>query len=492
MHREKTRLTALAAAAAAAAIGCGDITTETDPQGGGDPSSETRQTAITSAPSGTLAPDTRFFVPPPNPGAVQQIVDLAKGKKLLDAARITTMEATPHAVWFTDGTPNEVKAAVRKTVKSAALLRTVPMLVAYNLPFRDCAQYSAGGAVDATAYKAWIDGFAAGIGNEQVVVILEPDGLGIIPFNGEWCQPTVTDAGGNTVPAPGADPATRYALLNYAVDTIAASAPKALVYLDGTHSSWLGVDNVAKRLADGGVARAAGFFLNASNYQLSPNLVQYGTWISKCLAYATSVSPGGFAGCPNQYWNGGPLPSKIAQINGEWNGTALDANGVWSDASDTVTLNTSGINLRYANMLGATPATVRFVIDTSRNGRGPLNVTPYGAAPYNQPAGVLGALNGGNWCNPPGAGLGLRPTANTGVALVAAYLWIKVPGESDGSCDIAGGARAWDFTAYNPWSVSPDAQTHFDPLWGMVDPAAGAWFTQQALQLAQNATPPLF
>jgi endoglucanase len=66
------------------------------------------------------------------------------------------------------------------------------------------------------------------------------------------------------------------------------------------------------------------------------------------------------------------------------------------------------------------------------------------------------------------------------------------PGESDGSCDITGGARAWDFTAYNPWGLAPDAQTRFDPLWGMVDPAAGAWFAQQALQLAQNATPPLF
>jgi hypothetical protein len=28
--------------------------------------------------------------------------------------------------------------------------------------------------------------------------------------------------------------------------------------------------------------------------------------------------------------------------------------------------------------------------------------------------------------------------------------------------------------------------------WAMTDPAAGAWFNQQALQLAQNATPPLF
>jgi endoglucanase len=30
-----------------------------------------------------------------------------------------------------------------------------------------------------------------------------------------------------------------------------------------------------------------------------------------------------------------------------------------------------------------------------------------------------------------------------------------------------------------------------DPLWGTDDPAAGAWFTQQALQLAQLASPAL-
>jgi endoglucanase len=499
MQTGHKRWTAFASATAAVvAIGCGDLTTDTAPGGAGDPSVETKAAAVetkaaaVATPSGGLEPHTRFFIPPPNPGAVQQIVDLAKGGKLIDAARVTAMEATPHAVWFTDGSPSDVKAAVRKTVKAAALLRTVPALVAYNIPFRDCAQYSAGGAIDAAAYKRWIEGFAAGIGNEQVVVILEPDGLGIIPFNGEWCQPMVTDERGNRVPAPGADPATRYELMNFAIDKLAKSAPHALVYLDGTHSAWLGVGDIASRLANGGVARAAGFFLNSANYQFAPNLVQYGTWLSSCLTYATSVAPGDFGSCPNQYWNGGPLPSKIAVINGPWNGVALDANGQWSDASDTVSLNTSGINLRYANMLGATPAAVHFVIDTSRNGLGPLNVTPFGAAPYNQPAGVLSALAGGNWCNPPGAGLGLRPTANTGAALLDAYLWIKVPGESDGSCDIAGGARAWDFTAYNPWNVPAATQNNFDPLWGMPDPAAGAWFTQQALELAQNATPPLF
>ena len=30
-----------------------------------------------------------------------------------------------------------------------------------------------------------------------------------------------------------------------------------------------------------------------------------------------------------------------------------------------------------------------------------------------------------------------------------------------------------------------------DPEWGIVDPAAGEWFPQQALELARNADPPL-
>ena len=62
---------------------------------------------------------------------------------------------------------------------------------------------------------------------------------------------------------------------------------------------------------------------------------------------------------------------------------------------------------------------------------------------------------------------------------------------SAASCDIAGGARAWDYSRYNPWGIVGDAQNHFDPLWGMVVPPAGAWFPESALQLARNSNPPL-
>ena len=50
------------------------------------------------------------------------------------------------AVWFTSGTPAEVRQAVKRTVDDAARRHTVPVLVAYYVPGRDCSQYSAGGA----------------------------------------------------------------------------------------------------------------------------------------------------------------------------------------------------------------------------------------------------------------------------------------------------------------------------------------------------------
>ena len=465
---------------AVGAIGCGE--TAGDPgTGAQDPTTTATATtttaAATAAPSRALPPNTRFFVPPPNPGAVQQAIDLVKARKLVDAARIAAMVTTPQAVWSTGGTPADVQAAVKKTMAAAAAQHAVPVLVAYNIPFRDCAQYSAGGALDTASYEAWIDGFAAGIGNAKAVVILEPDSLGIIPWNGEWCQPMVTDATGASVPAPGASPEERFAQLNYAVDSIEAKAPQASVYLDGTHSHWLSVGDAASRLVQGGVMRAQGFFTNLSNYRATSDQVHQATWISKCIAFRNDPEQGGwrlghYDWCASQYYSSIPSTGNLVNADDPSTWTYTDQ---WFDAN-----------------MGTAVPTTHFVVDTSRNGKGPLDVTPFGAAPYDQPASVLGGLTGGNWCNPPGAGLGLRPSANTGTALLDAYLWVKIPGESDGSCDIAGGARAWDYTAYDPWGVTGDAQNHFDPLRGMVDPNAGAWFPQQALQLAQNATPALF
>jgi endoglucanase len=78
--------------------------------------------------------------------------------------------------------------------------------------------------------------------------------------------------------------------------------------------------------------------------------------------------------------------------------------------------------VRYGRSLAAAIPGLRAVIDSSRNGRGPA-----GAA----------------WCNPPGRGLGRPPRAVRGHDLVDAYLWIKRPGESDGSCNGGPPAGTW-------------------------------------------------
>jgi endoglucanase len=427
-----------------------------------------------------LDPGTEFYVPIPEDGAVAQAWELLKSRDLADARKLIALVTTPHAVWFTSGTPGEVKRAVHQTVEDAEREHRVPVLVAYNLPYRDCAQYSAGGATDTAAYEAWMDAFAQGIGKDKAVVILEPDGLGLIPYNttingvSEWCKPTVTDSSGNPIPAPGASPADRYAQINYAVDSIEGHAPRASLYLDSGHSAWLGVGEAAYRLTKAGVARAQGFFLNVSNYQLTSDSTQFGTWVSDAIAAPSGAPSWAFDSSGNFHFDW--LPS---QYDPATNYTMVNYSPAYAA---TVT---AGIQ----SFMGAAVATTHFVIDTGRNGQGPLNAAPYALAPYNQSASVISGLNGGDWCNAYGAGAGLRPSANTGVALLDAYLWVKVPGESDGNCDIAGGPRAWDYTAYNPWGLTGDAQNHFDPLWGMVDPAAGMWFAAQALQLAQNANP---
>ena len=406
-------------------------------------------------------PETRLYVPEPNPAARAQIVDLMAEGNRTDANLVREMINTPQAVWFTAGTPVSVEREVRSIVTQAAHKRELPVLVAYNIPFRDCAQFSAGGATTVGEYTEWIDGFAAGIGNRRAIVILEPDGLGIIPWYNpygdadgsgglEWCQPAEADA--DTAAAE------RFLMMNYAVDALKA-LPHVQVYLDGTHSGWLGSGDIAHRLVQAGVERADGFYLNVSNYQFTANLTHYGNWVSSCITYATAVNPEDFFNCPNQYWNGGPLPAKIAELLGEWTGVALSGYGEWSDGTDVPELNTSGINLRYANMLGGTEPTTHFVIDTSRNGTGPWD---YSGTSYPDPQ---------DWCNPPGRGLGLTPTTDTGLALVDAYLWVKIPGESDGACTRG---------------LGPGGTT-VDPEWGLIDPGAGAWFPEMVLDLVHNA-----
>jgi endoglucanase len=408
------------------------------------------------APDHTIASGTRFFVPPPADGSLQQIAQLLKSGDRTDAELLTEMEATPQAVWLTGGTPQQVAQQVRTTLLEAALERAEPVFVLYDIPGRDCAQYSAGGALDTAAYEAWAGAIAQAIGTAKAVMIVEPDALGNMP----------SDCGIATSTYPFTD-AERFTEIDYDV-TALENDPRTAVYLDGTNPLWQNVGNMSSRLVQGDVQDAQGFFLNASNYVDNAENQDYGSWISDCIAMITDPTGWAYnlpADCASQYY-----PATAHDFS-TW-----DLTSAW-----------------YAKNMAGAVATTHYVVDTSRNGQGANTMAGYADAPYNQPASVTSVLGSGGWCNAPGTGLGLRPTADTGVPLLDAYLWIKTLGESDGQCDVAGGVRAWDYTDYTQpgWPATTAAQDLFDPLWGVDDPAAGTWFPQEALQLAQNANPAL-
>lgn len=247
-----------------------------------------------------------------------------------DAAQMDKIARSSQAQWMDGGTV-DVFTAVNNAVTTAAAVGGTPVLVAYNIPQRDCGGLSAGGTT-VTDYKSWIAAFANGIAGRKAVVILEPDAL------------TQMDC------LSVADQTTRVNLIQYALAVLKAHANTA-VYLDGGHPGWKPASDQANRLIRANVAGADGFALNVSNFQLTSNSIAFGKAVSDLI--------------------GGK----------------------------------------------------HFVIDTGRNGLGPT------------------ADN--QWCNPAGRALGSPSTTVTDDSRADAYLWIKPPGESDGSCNGAPAAGIW-------------------------------------------------
>ncbi|WP_344056917.1 glycoside hydrolase family 6 protein [Microbispora corallina] len=204
--------------------------------------------------------------------------------------------------------------------------------------------------------------------------------------------------------------AERYRELGYAVDRL-KRLPRTAVYLDGGIEGWPSLVEIAGRLVKAGVKRADGFYLNAADYQETDGLLRYGESLSRCLYL------------------------KMDNAGSACTGAELDA------------------------VPAGAPLT-HFVVDTSRNGKGGWT-PPQGK--YADPQ---------IWCNPPGRGIGPRPTTDTGSDLADAFLWLRSPEQSNGQCTRGGHGLE-------------------DPVYHQVDPIGGTWWSVLALDRARNAVPPL-
>ncbi|KAG6275028.1 hypothetical protein E4U47_001158 [Claviceps purpurea] len=103
-------------------------------------------------------------------------------------------------------------------------------------------------------------------------------------------------------------------------------------------------------------------------------------------------------------------------------------------------------------------AGARFITDQGRAGKQPTGQTSWS-----------------HWCNAKGTGFGLRPSANTGDALLDAFVWVKPGGESDGTSKTS--SRRYDYHCGFEDALKPA-------------PEAGEWFHEHFVQLLRNANPP--
>jgi cellulose 1,4-beta-cellobiosidase len=95
----------------------------------------------------------------------------------------------------------------------------------------------------------------------------------------------------------------------------------------------------------------------------------------------------------------------------------------------------------------------------------------------------------GDWCNPENAGIGALPQANPNSSFpnLYAYVWVKPPGESDGTYPAYSGTGD---PHCDPNGTQTDGSGNTYPTDAIPDsPPAGHWFPVEFQQLVQDAYP---
>lgn len=179
-----------------------------------------------------------------------------------ESAELARVANTPQAYWLDQAFGvGSVGSTVARHTGAASAAGSMPVLVLYAIPHRDCGSYAAGGFSSGASYRAWIDSVADGIGGSPAAIILEPDALAMADcLSGDARQ-------------------ERFDLISYAVDTLGRN-PATAVYVDAGHSRWVSAGEMANRLNQAGVGRARGFSLNSTNYFTTEEQIGYGEEIS--------------------------------------------------------------------------------------------------------------------------------------------------------------------------------------------------------------------
>jgi cellulose 1,4-beta-cellobiosidase len=362
-----------------------------------------------------------------------------------------------------------LRAHLDEAVKQKGSGQLVIQLAIYDLPGRDCAALASNGELGPTEldkYKSqYIDPIASILSDSKyaglrIATVIEPDSLPNL----------VTNAGGTAGSTDAC--ATMKANGNYekgvsyALDKLGA-IPNVYNYIDAGHHAWLGWDSnfdptvqeFYKVATTNGasVNDVTGFIVNTANYGATKE----------------------------------PFVKITDSVNGQtvrqskW----IDWNWYVDEQSFAQALRTKLVSAGFNSGLG-------MLVDTSRNGWGG-SARPTAAGPttsvdaYVDGGRIDRRIHAGNWCNQSGAGLGERPTAAP-AAGIDAYVWVKPPGESDGSSTAIPNDEGKGFDRMCDPTYGGNARNGNNPTGALPNsPLAGQWFSAQFQELMKNAYPAL-
>jgi cellulose 1,4-beta-cellobiosidase len=388
------------------------------------------------------------------------------------AARMRIVEKQPTAVWLDRiaaidptsgmGLQAHLDAAVAQKQDSTPIVINI---VIYDLPGRDCNALASNGELPATqagltTYETqYIDPIAGLLADSaysglRIVLIIEPDSLPNIVTNSgvAACQTA----------GPLYEAGIEYALNKF------HAIPNVYNYLDAAHSGWLGWTSNS--------GPAAQEFAKVAN--------------------ATTARFASIDGFVTDTANATPLQEPFitssTTVNGQQaiSSTFYQYNPDVDEQSYTADM--------YSRLIGAGfPSSIGMMIDTSRNGWGGPNrpTAPSTSTDLNtwvDQTRVDRRSHRGAWCNPDGAGIGQFPQATPGGypnSHLDAYVWVKPPGESDGSSTAIPNDEGKGFDRMCDPTYAPPGWNGL--LTGALPnaPLSGHWFSAQFVQLVTNAYP---
>ncbi|WP_105970144.1 glycoside hydrolase family 6 protein [Streptomyces geranii] len=345
----------------------------------------------------------------------------------------------------------------------------VVQLVIYNLPGRDCAALASNGELGPTEidrYKtAYIDPIAAILADTKyaglrIVTTVEIDSLPNLVTN-TGSRPTATPAcdvmkaNGNYVKGVG-----------YALNKL-GDVPNVYNYVDAGHHGWIGWDDNFGASAD--------VFKQAATAE--------GATVNDVHGFITNTA------------NYSALKENNFTINDNVAGKSVrESKWVdWNRYTDELSFAQA-----FRNQLVTVgfPSTIGMLIDTSRNGWGGTARPAGPGATTTVDTYVDGGrydrrIHVGNWCNQSGAGLGERPKAAPATG-IDAYVWMKPPGESDGSSSAIPNDEGKGFDRMCDPTYTGNPRNNNNMSGALANsPVSGHWFSAQFQELMRNAYPAL-